>query len=321
MSSDKLSRRKALKRMGGSAAAVGALTNMSVNVAAAEAVDGDITENDPVEILEGAEKLSLAVELARTSEFGMLVETAQSEGYSLEWDLDEIYAGRTRADSFQRDVVSYNLTGAEGDKHAAIHIGRDSTDDSIVIANFDIEYLDDHGIAEKTVRYQVTNSDAETASGVQELGGSSAESEDTGIRKTVIESDPEAKEQFVRDLEARRGQSTHGGVTTEGLGPDIPDDFPAELDITTCNGCYYASTLVCRNLCGAAGGFVCGLLGISIVGGVSCVTFVGAVCWVAGKAPSCAEPVAATICKGTGLGICGPNEKPGSPLDVDIPQF
>lgn len=297
MPQDDINRRNVLSKITGGAAATGIFSTVSFNVAAAEEVDGNVAEEDPVVILEGDEKRSLATELSKTPEFGKLLDTAQSKGYSLKWDIDNLYAGRTEADSFRREVASYNLLGGSSDEHAAINIGRDLTDGSIIFANFDVEHLDERGVAEKTVRYEIVDPGSEIE-----------------VEQKVIESNPRAKEQFITELE-------RNSPSTQGVTPDIPDDFPVELDIGTCSGCYYASTLVCRNLCGAGGGFLCGLLGISIVGGVSCVTFVGAVCWVAGKAPSCAEPVAATICKSTGLGICGPNEKPGSPLDVDIPQF
>ncbi|NUC74498.1 hypothetical protein HTZ84_19725 [Haloterrigena sp. SYSU A558-1] len=316
MSEDDINRRNALKKIAGGATATGVLSTMSLNVAAAEAVDGDVVEEDPVEIFEGDQKLSLASDLARTPEFGELLNKAQSEGYYLEWSLDNIYAGQTESGSFRREVASYNLVGSDSDEHAAIHIGRDLNDNSIIFANFDIEHLDRNGIPEETIRFEVVDSSAEAGTEVQAFGGHTADDAEQEIERKVIESDPRAKEQFITELDQQ-------SLSVQGITPaaSIPDDFPAELDISTCNGCYYASTLVCRNLCGAGGGFLCGLLGISIVGGFSCVTFVGAVCWVASKAPQCAEPVAATICKGTGLDICGPNEKPGSPLDVDIPQF
>ncbi|QRV13603.1 hypothetical protein JMJ58_11585 [Haloterrigena salifodinae] len=315
MSGDDINRRNVLKKIGGGATVTGVLSTMSLNVAAAEAVEGDVVEEDPVEIFEGDRKLSLATDLARTAEFGELLNRAQSEGYSLEWETNNIYAGQTEAGSFRREVASYNLVGGDGDEHASIHIGRDLNDNNIIFANFDIEHLDRNGIPEETIRFEIADSSAEAGTEVQAFGGNTADNAEQEIERKVIESDPRVTEQFITELDQR---SSAQGITPAA---SIPDDFPAELDISTCNGCYYASTLVCRNLCGAGGGFLCGLLGITLIGGYSCVAFVGAVCWVASKAPQCAEPVAATICKGTGLDICGPNEKPGSPLDVDIPQL
>lgn len=291
-----INRRSVLKSVGASATAAGVLSTLSINVAAAQAAD---EERDPVEILDGEAKLSLASELADTPEFEAVLETARAEGYSLEWEAEEIYAGRTEAGSFRREVTSYNLRGAAEDEHAAIHVGRDMTDGSIIFAQFDVEHHTERGIAQKTVRREVA------------APGSSDDIAALDVETRVIQSDPRTQEEFVAALDR----------SDPSADIDIPDDFPVELDISTCTGCYYASTLVCRNLCGAGGGFLCGLLGITLIGGLSCVTFVGAVCWVLGKAPQCADPVAATICKGTGLGICGPNEKPGSPLDVDIPQL
>ncbi|ERG89865.1 MAG: hypothetical protein J07HX5_02037 [halophilic archaeon J07HX5] len=90
--------------------------------------------------------------------------------------------------------------------------------------------------------------------------------------------------------------------------------------MNTCSGCYYASKPVCRTVCGAFGGFICGLLGTSLVGAVGCVTFVKAVCWVAEKASGCGDDLAATICKSSGIGVCGPNED-GDIIDADIPYI
>ncbi|RZH69110.1 halocin C8-like domain-containing protein [Natrinema altunense] len=301
MTEGEFNRRKVLKKAAGSTAAAGVLSTMSISVAATEETNNDIIQEDPVNIFEGDEKQSLADEYARTSQFGKLLEKAQSEGYSLKWDLDEIYAGRTKAGSFQREVVSYNLAGSNNNKKAAITIGRDLTDSHIFMAQFDIEHQDERGIPEKIVRFEITNSDK---------GNDAIQDKSSEIEKKILESDPQAKNQLISELEQ--------SVSTQ---VDLPDDFPAELDISTCNGCYYASMLVCHNLCGAAGGLACGLLGISLIGGYTCATFVGAVCYAARYVDECSDPIAATICKDTGIGICGPNEKPGRPIDIDLPDL
>lgn len=296
MSEDNTNRRELLKGM----SAVGMFglgSSLSVSVAAA-----DGSTSDPVSILSGVEKLSLARDIAETDEFDLLLERATEMGYRFEWETDNLDAGRVEADSLRREVVAYELDGTAEGARAGIIIGRNLDSGVVEFAQLDIERYGNDGLFQKLERYEVPV-------GPASVGVDTAT--DEGIEKRVIEPDPATTKNLVDTL-----QSQQDDVTTQASLPDLPD----VLNISTCSGCYYASKLICRTVCGAFGGFICGLLGISVIGAVGCVTFVKAVCWVAEKASGCGDDVAATLCKSSGLDVCGPNES-GDIIAIDIPYI
>ncbi|ELZ22810.1 hypothetical protein C477_03309 [Haloterrigena salina JCM 13891] len=277
---------------------------MSITVAAADGTSGDGAASDPITILEGSEKLALAEEIKETEAFDDLLETATELGYEFEFDLNAIDAGRAEADALRREVVAYELSGVESDARAGIIIGRDLDTHEIEFAQLDVENYYDDGLLEKVDRYELSVSD-EYPSGTNLSPAAGTEST---IEKREIRPDEASLRQFTNDLQ-------RSGTVTPAL-PDLPDS----LNINSCSGCYYASKLICRNVCGAFGGFLCGLLGITVVGPVGCLAFVNGVCWVAEKASGCGDDLAATICKSSGLGVCGPGAD-GDIIDVDIPYF
>ncbi|MFA9503011.1 halocin C8-like domain-containing protein [Natrinema sp. H-ect1] len=295
----KIDRRNVLKGLS-SAGLVGIGASMSVSVAAA-----DGTSSDPITILEGREKLRVAGEIKETRAFADLLETATELGYEFEFEADAIDAGRVEADTLRREVVAYELEDVESDARAGIIIGRNLDTHEIEFAQLDVEYYYDDGLLEKVDRYELSVSDYPS-----ETGLSSAASTEPTIEKREIRPDEASVRQFTNDLQRANA------VTPAQSLPDLPD----ELNINSCSGCYYASKLICRNVCGAFGGFLCGLLGITVVGPVGCVAFVKGVCWVAERASGCGDDVAATLCKSSGLGVCGPDAD-GDIIDVDIPYF
>jgi halocin C8-like bacteriocin domain-containing protein len=291
MSDKDMNRRSVLKGIG-SAGAFGLGGSVSIQVAAADGTD-------PVTILNGTEAFSLARDLAQTSQFERLLAKANSLGYEFEWDATRLDAGRVEADELKREVVAYELDGTTEDNRAGIILARDLLTGALEFAQLDVEKYGDDGLMTEVERYELP---------VAGAGGLTASS-GVGIEKRVMTADQASLRGLVDDIE-----STQGGVTTQQQLPDLPD----VLNVSSCSGCYYAAKLLCRTVCGAFGGFVCGLLGISVVGGISCVFLVKAVCYIAEKATGCGDDVAATLCKSSGLNVCGPNED-GDIITYDIP--
>ncbi|USZ67143.1 halocin C8-like domain-containing protein [Halorussus salilacus] len=289
MAPDKPNRRDVLKGVSGAGIA-GVAGMFSVSVAAAEG-----PEDEPITMLEKGRKMALARQLSKTEQFETLLETANERGYEFSWDLDDLDAARVEAGEFRRELVAYNFD-TEGDHRAAIVIGRDLDTDEVELAQMDFEYYRSDGVLDRTERYEAAT-DVETT----QLGRTTP---DSGVRRRTIEPDPDAITAFVD-----RDAGTAGWT-----------DFPDYLNISYCSGCYWATNRTCRLLCSTVGAFACGALGVTVVGAVSCVTFVKAVCYVANYTSGCGDDLGATICKHPVVDVCDDDES-GDIIDVDIPYF
>ncbi|WP_202935063.1 halocin C8-like domain-containing protein [Halorussus amylolyticus] len=289
MSQEKPNRRDVLKGIGGASIA-GAAGMLSVSVAAAEG-----PEEEPITMLEKGRKMALARQLSKTEQFDALLETANEKGYEFTWDLDNLDAARVEAGEFRRELVAYNLD-AGSDMRAAIVVGRDLDRSEIELAQLDFEHYRDDGVLQRTERYE-----AATAVESTQLDRTTP---DSGVTHTTIEPDPDAITAFVE----------------QDAGTQDWTDFPDYLNISYCSGCYWATSRTCRLLCSTVGAFACGALGVTVVGAVSCVTFVKAVCYVAEAASGCGDDLGATICKHPVVDVCDDDES-GEIIDVDIPYF
>lgn len=289
MSDNGPTRRSVLKGMG-SAGVAGVAGTFSVSVAAAEG-----PEDDPITMLEKGRKMALARKLSRTEQFETLMEVANEKGYEFSWDLEDLDAARVEAGDFRRELVAYNFDTAE-DRRAAVVIGRDLDTEAVELAQLDFEYYRDDGVLDRTERYE-----AATQVQATQLG---EETTDSGVTHRTIEPDPDAIKSFVDD----------DGVSTADW-----TDFPDYLNISYCSGCYWATNKACRLLCSTVGAFACGALGVTVVGAVSCVTFVKGVCYVVNYVSGCGDDLGATVCKG-GLNVCDADAS-GDIIDVDNPYF
>jgi len=268
---------------------VGIGSTFGVSMAAA---DGSTA--DPVSILEDDRKVSLARDLADTAAFETLLDKADDLGYSFEWSADNLFAVRTEIEQLKREVVEYRLSGVRENVDGMIVVARDLKTDTVEVATLDFEYHTAEGLWLKTEQYELVDGD---------------------IEQQTLEPDGDALQRTIDELEAGQEPVTsQGGVTTQVDLPDV-------IRINECSQCYEASKLLCTAVCNAGGTLSCLALGITVVGGIACTTFVKAVCFVAKKATGCGNRVAATICKPSGIGACGPDQKPGGIIRVDIPYL
>lgn len=288
MSSDNPKRRDVLKGIG-SAGIAGMAGTFSVSVAAAEGPD-----EDPITMLEKGQKMALARQLSQTEQFDALLDVANEQGYEFTWDIDNLDAVRVEAGEFQRELVAYNFD-TEGDHRAAIVIGRGLDDGLVELAQLDFEHYRDDGVLDRTERYE-----AATQVGTTQLG---KETTDSGVTQRTLEPDPESI----------------AAVANQDVSAEDWTDFPDYLNISYCSGCYWATGKTCQLLCSTVGAFACGALGITVVGAVSCLTFVKGVCYIADKLTGCGDDLGATVCKG-GLNVCDDDES-GSIIDIDNPYF
>lgn len=289
MSDSDPNRRRVLKGMG-TAGIAGVAGMFSVSVAAAEG-----PEEEPITMLEKGRKMALARRLSKTSQFDALADVASEEGYEFSWNLDDLDAARVEAGDFRRELVAYNFDTPESER-AAIVIGRDLDTGEVELAQLDFEHYREDGVLDRTERYE-----AATAVETTQLGKSTT---DSGVTHRTIEPDADAVTAFVND----------------GVGTQDWTDFPDYINISYCSGCYWATNKTCRLLCSTVGAFACGALGVTVVGAVSCVTFVKAVCYVANAASGCGDDLGATICKHPVIDVCDDDES-GNIIDVDIPYF
>ncbi|MFC7082200.1 halocin C8-like domain-containing protein [Halorussus caseinilyticus] len=278
-----------LKGMG-SAGVAGVAGMFSVSVAAAEG-----PEDEPITMLEKGRKMALARKLSRTEQFDALLEVANEKGYEFSWDLEKLDAARVEAGDFRRELVAYNFETDEN-RRAAIVIGRDLDTEAVELAQLDFETYGDDGVFQKTERYE-----AATEVEATQLGKPTT---DSGVSHTTIEPDPESVT----------------ALAQQDVGTTDWTDFPDYLNISYCSGCYWATNKTCRLLCSTVGAFACGALGVTVVGAVSCVTFVKAVCYVANYVSGCGDDLGATICKHPLIDVC-PDDASGNIIDVDIPYF
>lgn len=274
----------------GSAGIAGVAGMFSVSVAAAEG-----PEDEPITMLEKGRKMALARQLSKTSQFETLLDVATEKGYEFSWDLDDLDAARVEAGDFRRELVAYNFDAGEN-RRAAIVLGRNLDTDEVELAQLDLEHYRDDGVFDRTERYE-----AATPVETTQLGKSTP---DSGVRHRTIEPDADAVTAFAQ-----------GEVGTQGW-----TDFPDFINISYCSGCYWATNRTCRLLCSTVGAFACGALGVTVVGAVSCVTFVKAVCYVANYTSGCGDDLGATICKHPVIDVCDDDES-GDIINVDIPYF
>lgn len=290
--------RRDVLRTIGTAGALGTAGSLSVSVAAADGTE------DPVKTLEGIEKIRLAIELAREPEFELLLTKAQQMGYDIVIDPHHINAAETRTENFNRDTVAFQLKGTEENKQAGIVLSRTPSTSGVEHAVLEVEEYDSDGLFTRSEQYRIPSKASPSVA--------TAAPNDIDLEKTVVDPSDETVDSLVRELDP------NADVGTQDLGPDIPDLPTDKFNVNSCSGCYYASKVLCRRICGAVGTYACISLGIVGPASIGCVTFVKIVCYVAEKATGCGDDLAATICKSSGIGVCGPNED-GDIIDMDIP--
>lgn len=286
MSEEDPSRRNVLRGIAG-AGALGLGGGLSVSIAAA---DGTA---DPVTLLDGEEKMGLARDFATTDAFQRLARQARELGYRVAETADLIDAGRTEAEGFQREVVAFELQGVEGSSRGGIVLSRDPRVGGIEMATLDIEHYDETGLFAGMDKYVAKRRGADAA--VDEV-----------TKETHVPNE-QAVDDLIAELES-----------TEEVTKDL--DFPDVLDVSTCDGCYFAAGIICKKLCGKFGSYVCSLLGISVVGTIGCAALVKVVCWLVDHYTGCGDTLAATLCKSGGIDIC-PDSAPGDPINVDLPYI
>ncbi|WP_175459731.1 halocin C8-like domain-containing protein [Natronorubrum sediminis] len=279
---------------------VGVSSIASISVSAA-ALEGD--EDDPITILEGGNKRSVARELEQTEQYGSLARKAEERGQRIVLSATNIDAARVENDDFKREVVSYDLLDTDEGVDAAIIIARDLKTSAVEFAQLDYYHTNSDGVLTEIERFEAATDVERTQEGKT--------TPEEGIKLTTHEVDPAVFAQFSAAFDDNT-------VSTQFV--DVPSDFPTEWDITGCNSCYEIARLTCRYLCGAAGGFACGVLGITVVGGIGCATFVAGVCRIADAASGCGDDLAKTICTHDAIGACD-DDAPGRIINVDIPDF
>lgn len=288
MSNDDPSRRNVLRGIAGAGALGLGAGQFSVSAAAADGTE------DPVTILDGREKMSLARKFTQTDAFQRLAREARALGYEVATTADRIDAGVTDARTFKREVVSFGLDGVSANSQGGIVLSREPGADTMEMASVDVEHFADDGMFTAVDRYVLRKRGVDTTG--------------DGVTHERVEPDQEAVDQLIEGLENDRDVSADY---------DIPD----VLDVSSCDGCYFAAGKVCTFLCGQLGSYACGLLGLSVIGAVGCWALTKAVCWVADQVTGCGDDVAATICKSTGLDVC-PSYKPGDPITAgDVPYL
>lgn len=291
MSDDEPSRRNVLRGIAGAGALGLGAGQFSVSVAAADGTD------DPVTILEGSEKLSLARKFTQTDAFQQLAQKARALGYEVATAADRIDAGVTDAETFKREVVAFGLDGVPADSQGGIVLSREPGADTMEMASVDVEHFTRDGMFTKVDRYVLRKRGVDTTG--------------DGVTHETIQPDEATVDQLIDRLENDRAPSADYDI------PELPD----VLDVSSCDGCYFAAGKVCTFLCGQLGSYACGLLGLSVVGAVGCWALTKAVCWVADQVTGCGDDVAATICKSPGLGVC-PSSRPGDPITYgDVPYL
>lgn len=272
--SNGINRRSVLKTVG----ATGLFAAGSTGMAAAA---DRFSQAEEAKLLSGAEKQKLARELAQTSAFRELVQRARADGAQVRTDEGGVVAGFARGEGFAREIVQYELENPADAAEGNIVIGRDPDTGEIEVASLDYYYETDDGVLDEVHRFEPTS--GSVTDGPQPAAASG--------NATVISVNTDA----IRD--ARDGEIDPSEVTAPETGP-----APADIEITGCSACKFAAGRVCQIGCSAAGGFICGLLGISIpVAGLSCLGFVRIVCAVADEYSGCGDAVAEEACDRAGL--------------------
>ncbi len=272
--SDGINRRNVLKTVG----AAGLFAAGSTGMAAAA---GDLSQAEEAKLLTGAEKRDLARKLAATPAFRELAQRARSDSAQVRTDADGVVAGYARGEDFAREVVQYDLENPADADEGSIVVGRNPDTGEIEVASLDYYYKTDDGVLNEVHRFEPT-------SGGEANGPQPAATSDGA---TVISVDTDA----IR--EARNSELDPDQISSAGTAVT-----PADIEVTSCSACQYAAGQICTIGCSAAGGFICGFLGITIpVAGLSCLGFVEIVCTVADEYSGCGDAVAEEACDRAGL--------------------
>lgn len=260
---------------------VGAAGIFATGAAGVAAANGNLTQADEAKLLTGEEKLQLARDLANTSAFQELAQRARADGARVRTDADGIIAGYATGEDFAREIVEYDLENVPEADEGSIIIGRNPTTGGIEVASLDYYYEASDGVLEEVRRYEPsTETDRSQVQTASAAGGA-----------TVIPINTEA----IRD--ARDGELDLPDSPASGTTAIEP-----QIEVTGCSACEFAAGQICTIGCGAAGGFICGFLGITIpVAGLSCLGLVEVVCTVADEYSGCGDAVAEEACSRVGL--------------------
>lgn len=270
----RINRRNVLKTVG----AAGLFASGSTGIAAA--ADG-LSQAEEAKLLTGTEKRDLARELAETPAFRELAQRARADGAQIRSDADGVVAGYARGEGFAREIVQYDLENLTDAAEASIVVGRAPDTGEIEVASLDYYYETDDGVLDEVHRFEPTNR-SET-DGVRSAA--------TSDGATVISVDTDA----IREAQ-------NGEIDPDEISPSDTALTPSDIEITGCSACKYAAGQVCTIGCSAAGGFICGFLGITIpIAGLSCLGFVEIVCTVADEYSGCGDAVAEEACDRAGL--------------------
>lgn len=270
----RINRRTVLKTVG----TAGLFAAGSTGMAAAAS---GFSQAEEAELLTGAEKRDLARKLTTTPAFRELARRARVDGAEVRTDADGVVAGYARGADFAREIVQYDLENLTDAAEASIVVGRDPDTGEIEVASLDYYYETDDGVLDEVHRFEPAK-----------------ESETNGVRSTT--SNGEATVISV-DTDAIREAQNSEVDPAEITSPDT-EIAPTDIDITGCSACEYAAGQICTIGCSAAGGFICGFLGITIpIAGLSCLGFVEIVCTVADEYSGCGDAVAEEACERAGL--------------------
>lgn len=263
--SNKVDRRTVLQSMG-----VGAATT-AIGVGTVSAADSESGPDWTYEELDGQDKWSLLDTLSETNEYNQLHEFALENGNRPV--ISSSRAGRLSTEDVTREIFSIELRSHNVDE-AYLTIGRD-IGDGVSIAQVEYNTLSDDGLIKKHVVYDALG-DGRSSTHV------STQSSDSEFEKRVVTPEEETR----ATMKSIENRMQSGGVTTQAVG-----DGP-------CDECKWAVPLVCQNVCGAAGGFACGFLGIISggIGGVGCLTIVNVTCAFA-STYGCTGSLADRVCE------------------------
>ncbi|MCF2206917.1 hypothetical protein KI372_03065 [Halobacterium salinarum] len=279
---------------------------------------GKRKETDPVTVLSGFEESDAARSIAQSTAFTQLRQKAVDLGYSFAWSDTTLTVAVTETEDFKREVASYELQDAAENSRAGIILGRHPESQEIAIAQLDVEHYHDDGTFKKLERYDLLGDDS---SGTDPAIATDRSGEiDGSFTKTTEEPSKQAVEALIDDL-SHVQDAEDPSAQLDLPSPDDLPDLPDELNFSGCDGCYFATQVICKKLCGAFGKVVCGVLGISVAGGIACVTIVEAICKVAeATTDGCGNDISATICKSSGLDVCEP-DKPGEIIEIPLPNI
>jgi len=215
------------------------------------------TEDAPeIEMLDGAAAKTAAAEARATEEYRKLSKAVRDHGNKLK--PNEIKVGRAHDSDAGtvRDVVSFEVEITDGEfsgyTESYLTIGLSSSASSAV--------SEDTEVIQSELEY--------------------VERVDDGEPKRAAFIKPSGKERSVNFKKlAKQRQSDIGAQRTE-LEAELSSDSEVSSSSLVCSSCKTLVKTICKVGCSAPLAFICGLLGITVIGGLSCLTFVGLVCLV-----------------------------------------